>query len=59
MFTYTIKKNDFAIGQCVGRHKAFEFIQKEIDRCGLLGYWKEDEYIFDYGKFKIERTDNV
>lgn len=45
MLTYTIKLNNYAIGQAKGKHSAFEFIQKEIDRKGTLGYWCGDKYI--------------
>lgn len=58
MLTYDIKQNGFKIGIAYGRHKAFEFIQKEVERCGLLGYWKGDKYLCDNNQYEIERGSN-
>lgn len=59
MYTYLIKQNDYTIGQSRGKNNAFKFIQKEVNRQGLFGYWQGDRYIVD-GKpyFKIERGGN-
>lgn len=56
MYQYTIKENGFSIGSAIGKHRAFEFIQKEVDRKGLQGYWKDDNYLIE-GKpvYTLER----
>lgn len=57
MYQYDIKENGHVVGSARGQSNAFKFIQKEIDRCGLLGYWQGLSYIVE-GKplFTIERT---
>ncbi len=45
MLTYSILENGNKIGIARGKHAAFEFVQKEIDRQGLTGYWAGDRYI--------------
>lgn len=45
MLTYNIMQNGFMVGVAKGKHKAFEFIQKEIDRTGTQGYWAGNRYI--------------
>lgn len=58
MYCYQIKENGEMIGVAIGKHKAFEFIQKEVDRSGLLGYWKGETYISPEKQFTIERAVN-
>ena len=55
MYTYNILKDGFIIGTAKGQHKAFEFIQKEVDRQGLIGYWKGEKYIHQQGEYTFER----
>lgn len=60
MYTYHIKHNGYTIGQAVGKHKAFEYIQKEIERSGLLGYWREEKYLCDNKDvYSIERGNEL
>ncbi len=58
MHTYTIKLNDYPIGQVKGKHKAFEFIQAKLKQEGTLGIWRGMECITDNDTYKIERANN-
>lgn len=51
MYAYHIKKHGYTIGQANGQSNAFKFVQKEIDREGLQGYWKGQTYMIDSKPF--------
>lgn len=59
MRTYNIMQNSFQIGVARGKSAAFSFIQKEVDRNGLKGYWAGNRYIGnDNTNYSMEVSNN-
>ncbi len=57
MYIYTIKLNDYPIGQTKGKYKAFEFINAKLKHEDKLGIWNGSKCTTDTDEYKIERLD--